>query len=141
MSRVIRSACNAINFRKRVRALASSRAGPCSVSTKARREASGVRSSWLALAMKSGAHLPEPILLGQIAKGDEYLRCVWPSRPCQPRYGRRHAPLHRHPLDELDVDALLVGSERPVDGDEQIGAARHLAHRQAVADLRKHLGG
>ena len=53
MSRVMRSAWLAINRRKRSRATASSRAGPCSVSTKARKEASGVLSSWLALAMKS----------------------------------------------------------------------------------------
>ena len=43
----------AMMARKRARAAASSRAGPCSVSTKPSSEASGVRSSWLALATKS----------------------------------------------------------------------------------------
>ena len=70
----MRSAWLAISVRKRVRALTSSRAGPCSVSTKARSEASGVRSSWLALAMKVGAHLREAILLGQIAESDQDVR-------------------------------------------------------------------
>ena len=54
----------------------------------------------------------------------------------QARHGRRHAPLHRHALDELDVDALLR-RQRPIDGRQQIGAARHLAHRLAGPDLGK----
>ena len=51
--RVMRSACSAMMARKRSRAAGSSLAAACSVSTKPRSEASGVRSSWLALAMKS----------------------------------------------------------------------------------------
>ncbi len=49
----MRSPCSRMIARKRSRAPASLRAGPCSVSTKPSSEASGVRSSWLALATKS----------------------------------------------------------------------------------------
>ena len=49
----MRSACSLMTFRKRSRAGASSLAAPCSVSTKPLSEASGVLSSWLALATKS----------------------------------------------------------------------------------------
>ncbi len=49
----MRSACSLMTLRKRSRACASSFAAPCSVSTKPLSEASGVRSSWLALATKS----------------------------------------------------------------------------------------
>ncbi len=53
MSRVIRCACWRMMSRKRSRAAGSLRAGPCRVSTKPSSDASGVRSSWLALATKS----------------------------------------------------------------------------------------
>ena len=53
MSRAIRVACSFMMARKRSRAGASLRAGPCNVSMKPDSEASGVRSSWLALATKS----------------------------------------------------------------------------------------
>ena len=53
ISRAIRVACVCMMPRKRSRALASSLAGPCSVSMKPDSAASGVRSSWLALATKS----------------------------------------------------------------------------------------
>ena len=49
----MRLACSCMMSRKRARASGSSRAGPCSVSMKPASEASGVRSSWLALATKS----------------------------------------------------------------------------------------
>ena len=49
----MRCACPFMMSRNRSRALASSRAGPCRVSMKPSSEASGVRSSWLALATKS----------------------------------------------------------------------------------------
>ena len=49
----MRVACACMMRRKRSRALASSRAEPCKVSMKPDSAASGVRSSWLALATKS----------------------------------------------------------------------------------------
>ena len=110
----MRSAWLAISRRKRSRATASSRAGPCSVSTKARSEASGVRSSWLALAMKS-------------ARICTSLSCSVRSRKVTSSCGEDgavdlpsrdtvadDAPLHRHALDQLHVDALLRG-ERAID--------------------------
>ena len=51
--RAMRVACACMMPRKRSRAAGSSRAGPCSVSMKPESAASGVRSSWLALATKS----------------------------------------------------------------------------------------
>ena len=51
--RAIRVACPPMIARNRSRASASSRAGPRKVSIKPAKVASGVRSSWLALAMKS----------------------------------------------------------------------------------------
>ena len=51
--RAMRVACVFMMARKRSRAVTSSRAGPCSVSMKPESAASGVRSSWLALATKS----------------------------------------------------------------------------------------
>src|SRR5215831_5765734 len=53
ISRAMRVACAFMMSRKRSRACASLRAEPCSVSMKPDSEASGVRSSWLALATKS----------------------------------------------------------------------------------------
>ena len=53
ISRVMRCACWRMMSRKRSRATASFRAGPCSVSTKPSSDAKGVRNSWLALATKS----------------------------------------------------------------------------------------
>jgi hypothetical protein len=53
ISRAMRRACPSMMPRKRSRAEGSSRAGPCSVSMKPDNAASGVRSSWLALATKS----------------------------------------------------------------------------------------
>ena len=53
ISRAMRSAWTCMMSRKRSRAAASSRAGPCNVSMKPESAASGVRSSWLALATKS----------------------------------------------------------------------------------------
>ena len=53
ISRAMRSACASMMSRKRSRAAASSRAGPCSVSINPDSAASGVRNSWLALATKS----------------------------------------------------------------------------------------
>ena len=53
ISRAMRVACARMMPRKRSRAAASSLAGPCSVSMKPDSAASGVRSSWLALATKS----------------------------------------------------------------------------------------
>ena len=49
----MRSACSLMTLRKRSRTWVSSLAAPCRVSTKPLSEASGVRSSWLALATKS----------------------------------------------------------------------------------------
>ena len=51
--RRMRSACWRMRPRNRVRAASSLRAAPCMVSMKPDSEASGVRSSWLALATKS----------------------------------------------------------------------------------------
>jgi hypothetical protein len=53
ISRAMRPACSRMTPRKRSRAGASLRAEPCSVSMNPTTEASGVRSSWLALATKS----------------------------------------------------------------------------------------
>ena len=53
ISRAIRVACACMMPRNRSRALASSLAGPCSVSMKPDKAANGVRNSWLALATKS----------------------------------------------------------------------------------------
>src|SRR5688500_14084906 len=53
ISRAMRVACVCMMPRNRSRARASSLAGPCSVSMKPDSAASGVRSSWLALATKS----------------------------------------------------------------------------------------
>ena len=49
----MRRPCSRMMARNFSRARASSRAGPCNVSTKPSSEARGVRNSWLALAMKS----------------------------------------------------------------------------------------
>ena len=87
-----------------------------------------------------GAHLRQAVLLGEIAEGDEHVRRGRRRGTRQARHGRRHAPFHRHAFDEVDVDALLR-RQRPIDGHQKIGVARHLAHRLAALDLGKHLGG
>ena len=86
-----------------------------------------------------GAHLHELVLLGEIAERHEQLRRGRRLRLAEPRHRRRHAPLHRHALDQLHVDTLLR-RERVIDRADEIGIARDLAHRQAVADLGKELG-
>ncbi len=139
MSRVMRAAWLAMMPRKRTRASGSSRAGPCSVSTKPRRDASGVRSSWLALATKSAR--------------------IWASLSCSVRsrnvISSRGRPRTSRPLGRREIvaeirrstgmrslelnDDRLRGRERPLDRRRQIGVARHVAQGLAGADLREEL--
>ncbi len=99
----MRAAWLAMMARNFCRASGSSRAGPCSVSTKPRSDASGVRSSWLALAMKSARIWARRSCSVRSRKRDEKngqaaaganggkLRNRWPKSAVPPARARKSA--------------------------------------------------
>ena len=106
ISRAMRVACACMIGRKRSRAAVSSRAEPCRVSMKPDSAASGVRSSWLALATKS-ARISSTRRSGVRSWNAISTR---PRRPAPPsrwherdrRHDRLVPAVDRHALEELD---------------------------------------
>ena len=116
--------------RKRSRACASSLAGPCSVSTKPLSEASGVRSSWLALATKSARMRASRSCSlrsrNEIRQGRTITARLRVSSGATVASSRRSTGTRSMQLD----GASCTGDQRLIDGSEQLGVA---AHRGDVA--------
>ena len=86
-----------------------------------------------------GAHLGEPVLLGQVAESEqEHGEPLAASSARELRHGGRNPPLHRHALENLNDDGLR-GFEGLVDGLIQLGIARHVGQRLPIAHLWKKL--
>ena len=115
MSRVMRCAWPRMMSRKRSRAAASLRAGPCSVSMKPSSEASGVRSSWLALATKSARMLSSRRAEVRSRKN----RTTPAVRPRRRRLRRKGADLHlegplgRHAFGVFDLERFARAQAPP----------------------------
>ena len=105
ISRAMRVACACMIDRNRVRAAGSSRAGPCRVSMKPDSAASGVRSSWLALATKS-ARISSTRRSGVRSSSVTSTSRVGRLRRRTAHRDRHHdrfmPAFDRHALDELD---------------------------------------
>ena len=117
--------------RKRSRACASSRAGPCRVSMKPESDASGVRSSWLALATKS-ARISSTRRSGVrswkvISTRSRPARPA--SAPCGPASRCLEPAVDRHALDELDP--LRAAARRARGGSPRAPRARATPARPA----------
>ena len=138
MRRVMRAAWLAMMPRNFSREAGSSRAGPCSVSTKPER--SERRPQLVArVGDEVGAHLGQAVLLGKIAKRDEeHRRALADASAREARDRGRDPPLHGNTLEQLDDDRLRR-REGLVDGGVQRRIARHVSERLAGARLGEDL--
>ena len=125
----MREACVFMMARKRPRACASSRAVPCSVSMKPESAASGVRSSWLALATKS-ARISSTRCSG--VRSWNTSRIVATRQRVAERADMRHEPaVDRHALGELDAARAAAGRDLAHRLDHLRGAQRERGGRAA----------
>ena len=126
--------------RKRSRAGASLRAEPCSVSMKPDSEASGVRSSWLALATKSAR-------ISSTRRSGVRSRRVSSTRSgltASARFYRHHdgfePTVERHAL-EINDALLFVFRRRAADGLDQFRHAQGERDRFALLQCRRQRAG
>ena len=140
ISRAMRCACSRMMPRNRSRASGSSRAGPCSVSMKPSSEASGVRSSWLALATKSARmrsmRQAEVRSRKNIRNTGEPRpgRCGRPRRA--PRSGPQNRRVHWDAQSEIDLERLPRADDL-VHGFEHVRAAQGERERIALRQGRE----